>query len=117
MRQPMKLYSWLESKLPSLWLRWVLTTAAVGFYAVAFVMLYPSIGASLAALMVLPVALVAWFFGRRTGLLAAALSFPLNTLLFNLVGEPGWDIGIRQGALSVTFVFMMIALLVGQIRA
>ncbi|MFQ5854662.1 MAG: HD domain-containing phosphohydrolase [Anaerolineae bacterium] len=67
-------------------------------YVLAFVLLYRAQGPEVTALCLLPVAVAGWLFGMRAGLLAGLLSFPLNTLLLDLVGEPGWDTMIRHGA-------------------
>ena len=78
-----------------------LFVASVGwvFYTVLFALFYEEFGSQMAALVLLPVALIAWLWGLRAGLLAALASFGLNTLLFNLISSPelgGWTAVLKQ---------------------
>jgi len=74
-----------------------LTLLAFAVYALGFFAIYPWLGFTTVAFSMFPVLLAAWFFGARGGLLAGLLAFPLNTLLANLAGEPGWDALLRHG--------------------
>jgi PAS domain S-box-containing protein len=98
------------------WQKWVLVAVATGLYASVFLLFDSKMGPATAALSVLPVALVAWFFGPRIGLLAAFLSLPLNTILLNLVGASGWDASIRRGGLPGLLAIVGIAVVVGEIQ-
>ena len=64
-----------------------------GAYVTLFVLGFAFLGAQLGALALLPVALSAWLWGLRAGLVMGALSFAVNTLLFNIVAPAlgGWD--------------------------
>jgi PAS domain S-box-containing protein len=75
----------------------ILTLLACAAYAAAFFLLRAPLGPAIGSLSLLPVLVAAYFFGARGGLLAGLLAFPLNTLLANLAGEPGWDALLRQG--------------------
>jgi len=61
-----------------------LTTTA---YVLAFILLTPNWGLSVAALAALPIMAAGWLLGLRVGLLAGFLAFLLNLLLFQLVGR------------------------------
>lgn len=78
--------------------RWV-TVALVTFllYTIAFFLLHPQMGGSVAALSILPVLLTGWALGIRAGLVTGVLVIFLNTLLLNLAGEVGWDVVWRIG--------------------
>ena len=56
-------------------------------YVLAFFQLYSFLQEDIIALAILPVAIIAWSSGSRTGVVAGILSFPINTLLLNLA-EP-----------------------------
>ena len=72
----------------------------------------------MAALAIVPVFVCAWFFGLRAGLVAGLLSFPLNTLLLNLVGyQPGgWDVIIREGGGYGSVAIVIAGVIVGRLR-
>ena len=65
-------------------------------YALAFVVLFPRLTATVTILAVLPVAAIAWSGGLRAGVAAGLLALPLNTLLMNVTGASGWDALIRS---------------------
>jgi len=69
----------------------------LGIYAILFFWLYPQQGSGVAALVTVPVVVIAWFWGAQLGLVTGLLAFPFNTLLLNLAGESGWDVVIRDG--------------------
>ncbi len=94
----------------------LITTAASSIYGVAFIPLYTALGAGAAAISALPVAVTGWALGLRGGILAGVIAFPLNILLLNLVGEPGWDAVIRSGGAAGTVVLVLIGGTVGRIR-
>ena len=89
------------------------TTAA---YIALFFVLFPWVGASTAALVLLPVIVTAWLFGWRVGVLAGLLAFLLNTLLYNLVGLSGWDIVIRRGGLPGSSLAVLTAMIIGRMQ-
>ncbi len=60
------------------------TTAA---YVLAFILLTPTWGLSVAALATVPIMAAGWLLGLRAGLLTGSLVFVLDVLLFQLVGR------------------------------
>lgn len=60
-------------------------------YGLAFLPLYRAIGDMAPALSMAPVALTAWFYGMRAGVVAGLLAVPLNVLLLTLAAPAGWD--------------------------
>src|SRR5262245_54254976 len=77
--------------------RVILVGTSLLAYALVFVPLYRIAGAGIAALSVVPVAVIGWCLGRWAGLLGGALLIALDTVLFNLAGVPGWDAVLRVG--------------------
>ncbi len=72
-----------------IWLKVSIFLGSFGLYVAVFFALYSDFGTSAAAFLMVPVILTAWLWGMRGGLAAALLAFPLNPLLFSLVGyEP-----------------------------
>lgn len=100
------------------WLQASILLLVWGGYGVLFLALYPQVGAGLAALAILPVVAMAVQAGVRGGLLAGVISFPVNTLLLNLVGyQPGgWDVVIRGGGGPGTLVLVLIGVMVGRLQ-
>ena len=94
----------------------LITISASSICGVAFVPLYNALGAGAAAISALPVAVTGWALGLRGGILAGVIAFPLNIMLLNLVGEPGWDAVIRTGGAAGTVVLVIIGGTVGRIR-
>jgi diguanylate cyclase (GGDEF)-like protein/PAS domain S-box-containing protein len=98
--------------------RWVISLATLAAYVLAFFPLHPLFREGTAALATLPVIAIAWMSNARVGLLAGILSFPLNTLLFNLAEPSPWTWAIMiqgvGGPGSVALVFT--GFLVGLIR-
>ncbi len=100
------------------WAKLALVFGTASVYVVAFFLFYDSMGASVAALVVLPVVTSAWFWGIRAGLLTGLLSAPLNTLLVSLASHQplGWDLVIRIGGGPGTVAVVIIGLVVGRLR-
>src|SRR5687767_2967466 len=98
--------------------RWGIAFGTLLAYALAFFLLYPLFGEGTAALAILPVAVIAWLGGTRVGVLAGLLSFPVNTLLLNLV-EPRafpWEIIFQSGGGPGSLTIVLIGLIVGILR-
>jgi diguanylate cyclase (GGDEF)-like protein/PAS domain S-box-containing protein len=96
---------------------WI-TFAAVATYVLLFFLLYPSLKEAGAALAILPVVVISWLGGARAGLLAGVLSFPLNTLLLNIVvlrANP-WGIVIESGGGPESLAIVLIGFAVGFLR-
>src|SRR2546430_15628171 len=68
-----------------------------------------------AALSLLPVVLAAWMRGARAGVLSAAVTIPVNFLLFRIVGEEG-GVSAIVGGLIAASVFALAAWGGGQLR-
>jgi HD-GYP domain-containing protein (c-di-GMP phosphodiesterase class II) len=95
--------------------RWLIVFFSVGAYVVVFMALFPSFGPGLGPLATLPVVLAAWFWGLRAGLLAGVLCLPLNTILYNIVGLPGWDAVFQSGGGFGTMALLAVGGVVGQL--
>ncbi len=99
------------------WIKPVIVAAAVGIYALIFILLFPTRGLAMGTLVALPVMAAAWFWGTRAGLVAVLLSLPLNTILFNLVGvQPGgWNVIFSSSGGVGTITLLLIGLVVGRL--
>ena len=96
--------------------RVLFSLAVVGAYVLAFFPLYRLTGPGTAALVTAPVIAVAWLWGLRGGLIVGLLTFPLNTLPFNLVGLHGWDPVFREGGGPGQVMLVLIGAGIGQLR-
>ena len=85
-------------------------------YGLAFIPLHAVLGSGGAATSALPVAAIAWVLGFRMGVLAGLIAFPMNIMMFNIVGETGWDVVIRSGGAAGSVVIPLIGGIVGKIR-
>ncbi len=66
-------------------------------YILVFLLLGVKVGPAIASFSTIPVLLFGWTFGLQAGLVAGLVILPVNTLLFNLIGFPGWDVVFRVG--------------------
>ncbi len=108
----------LDTRSGSRQTRITIVLGAASGYAVAFLLIVPTVGAQASALAVIPVVTAAWLFGLRAGLLAALLSLPVNLLLFVLLGRPvaGWS-GLPLGGLGLGTALLLVAgAAVGRLR-
>ncbi|MBW2653334.1 MAG: PAS domain S-box protein [Deltaproteobacteria bacterium] len=66
---------------------------------------------------IIPVIAVGWFYGFKMGICAAILSFPINTLMYELFGIQ-WFPGMVKsgGGVAGTFGLIIIGAAVGRIR-
>lgn len=62
----------------------LITLAGVLLASVVFILIRNTAGDYAAIVSALPIALIAYFFGTRPGLLAATVAFPLNTFVLDL---------------------------------
>src|SRR5258708_18045346 len=91
--------------LQSHWLRLAFGIGVAIAYIAAFFLMYPSRGGQSAALSVLPVIIIAWFFGLRYGLVASLLAFLINAYLIQIAGGTDWAINlVRSGPGTVAVV-------------
>ncbi len=99
----------------SLILRIIIILGISGAYALVFFPLFHWRGADVGSLSVFPVIAAGLLLGLRGGLLTGLLAYPLNTLLLNLAGRPGWDAIFRNkggtGMLALLIVGIAIGLL------
>jgi len=95
--------------------RWGIAFAILIAYVLLFFLLYPRFREGSAALAILPVAVIALLGGTQVGLLAGILSFPLNTLLLNMVETQAnpWAVVILSGGGPGSVAIVLIGLIVG----
>lgn len=92
--------------------------AVFGGYVLFFLFLERGIGlAASASFVAFPVIVAAWLYGTGVGLLAVVISLILNILLFNLVGESGWNTALMHGGLAGTVALTLLAIITGKIKA
>jgi PAS domain S-box-containing protein len=87
----------------------VVILSITGIYLLVFGSIYDFAGLGTGALVGLPIICAGWLLGRRAAIIAVALAVVLNTILYNLMGTPGWDAIIRVGGVPG----MLMALLCG----
>jgi signal transduction histidine kinase len=85
----------LSAKLS--WKRVLVVLLITAVYTALFLTFYSRFGPALISLSFLPVVTAGWLLGLRLGVLVAAAILPLHILLFNLVGNNGWQIVINRG--------------------
>src|SRR5439155_20208469 len=73
-------------------------------------------GSGVGALSILPIICAGWLLGRRAAVAALVLTFVLNTLLYNLIGMPGWDVVFRVGGGPALLVAMLSGIAAGWVR-
>jgi diguanylate cyclase (GGDEF)-like protein len=95
--------------------RYVIAFFAPAVYLVAYFPLASIFGPDAAALSLLPVGLIAWFFGVRAGVVAGVLALPLNTLLLNLSGHPGTAVLITRSGAPGGLVIVFAGALLGRL--
>ncbi len=98
------------------WKRWLLATLTVAVYTIAFVPLYREAGVGVSALSIFPVVILGWLFGAWGGLLAGVFGVGLNAALLHLVGEPGWQIVVRQSGAEGSALILVVGCVIGLLR-
>ena len=93
--------------------RAIIGLASVCAYVLAYRLLLHSLGGSAGIIAVVPIALVAWRFGLRSGVATALLAISISTLLFHFVGESRWDALLAGSALPDSLVLLVIAASIG----
>jgi PAS domain S-box-containing protein len=78
--------------------RLVLVLVVTVVYSFIFINLYPSKGAAIGSLSVVPVIVISWFFGVRAGIVATAFMVPLNGVLAQSTGDSTWYMGLLRGS-------------------
>jgi PAS domain S-box-containing protein len=106
----------LERALPAVtltgehqkWVRAGLALAALAVYVMAYLPPYNFRESGVIELIAMPVLVAAWLFGFWAGLLAALASIPVNTLLLNAVGQPGWELIKASGSLNGSVLVLVL---------
>lgn len=93
-----------------------LIVATIALYVVLFLALYPVFDASVVAFSVIPVGLIGWFCGTRTGLLGTVGLLLLDTVLLNLVGREGVLVLFRVSGIPNLLALFFVAALTGTIQ-
>jgi len=113
----------LKEAFPTMNRIWQRRPAQVGIvllltviYIAAFILAYPRVGPGVGALLVLPLVGAAWFIGLKAALLVWLLSFPLQAMLFHLVGVTGLDAFIRGGGIPGMFAGLVVSVVVGHMH-
>jgi len=88
----------------------------LGFYILMFFLLFRIAGAGIAALSLVPVAILAWMGGVRSGLIAGLSFNLLHVLLFNLLPNYNWFISIREGGGPGIILLIVVGVIVGYLH-
>lgn len=99
-----------------LWRRLALAAGVVVIYAGAFVPLYRQGDTAVLALAIFPVVILGWLFGAWGGLVAGILSVPLNALLLQMVGEPGWSLVLVETGGEGSALVVVVGSVIGLLR-
>lgn len=91
----------------------VVSLLATLLYTAVFLFFFPIVRGGIATLVILPVALIAWFTGRYGGLAAGFLLSGLTGLLFTIIGETIGSQTIMMTAISNTTAMVIVGGLVG----
>lgn len=78
-------------------LRFATSAAIVAAYALLFLPLYSVRGPGIAALAMIPVGILAWLWGARTGVVAGIAAFPLHLGLMAVDGVDGLSEFVARG--------------------
>lgn len=95
--------------------RFTLSLGSLILYILAFMFFYRYLGVSVTAFSVLPVAVMAWFYGLRAGIIIGLLSLALNTLLLNRVGQIGLGVVFETGGGPSFISYMLITIGIGKV--
>lgn len=90
--------------------------SGVIIYILLFSPFYALMDTEVVILSTLPVVLTGWYFGMLFGVLSAFLTFPLNVLMLNIVGEKGWEIMSQGAGLTGTLFMVLIGIVVGRLQ-
>ena len=104
------------SKLDAPTIRRALYVAlAVAFSALIFYVFGSTLGDAAAFVSILPVALVAAFFGSRAGLVATTLAFPFNTFVLDYLSGMRNEQGpVTQTRALITLSLVLVSFAFGQ---
>ncbi len=87
-----------------------------GLYAVLSEFLYQVMGPGAGALAVAPVLMTALFYEVHVIILVWLLCFPLNTLLLNFAGYPGWDAIPQHGGMLGMLMLLILGVAASKMR-
>src|SRR4030042_6739880 len=94
----------------------VVTISVLGYFFV-FTFLYYVFGVAMAISAFIPVIVVAWHYGLVPGIWIAVLSFPVNLLMYDLIGANWIDnMMLSGGGIPGTCGLILIGIVVGRIR-
>jgi diguanylate cyclase (GGDEF)-like protein/PAS domain S-box-containing protein len=109
----MKILRLLPNRKKLTYFTWFISLA----YVLIFILYGSKVGPAIAVFASIPVLLIGWTYGLRVGLAAGLLLFPINTILFNLVGFPGWDVVFRVGGGPGTIMLAFLGGAAGWVHA
>jgi diguanylate cyclase (GGDEF)-like protein/PAS domain S-box-containing protein len=96
--------------------RLIVVTSVGLLYAAIFSALFDRYGIALASLSVVPVATTAWWYGLRGGLIAAAVSLPIHTLLLLWRHNPDWSHMLNVNSSTGLIALVVVGAGIGQLR-
>jgi len=91
--------------------------ALAAIYVAFFSTLFLQLGPGVVALSALPVVGMCVLGGAVAGLIAGIVAFPLNALLLEVNGYPGWDALTSTGGLAVSIAIGLAGLGAGALAA
>ncbi|MEO7912660.1 MAG: PAS domain S-box protein, partial [Roseiflexaceae bacterium] len=94
----------------------VIVLGATGSYLLIFAPIYGLAGSGAGALSILPIICAGWLLGRRAAIAALVLAFVLNTLLYNMMGIPGWGAVFQVGGGPDLLVALLSGIAAGWVR-
>ncbi|MSQ37600.1 MAG: HAMP domain-containing histidine kinase [Chloroflexi bacterium] len=83
---------------------------------ILFVALHPLFRGDVTALALIPVGAVGSAYGALPGIGAALAAILAHTILFNLLGTPGWDAIVRENAVLGSVVVVAVGALSGSVH-
>ncbi len=92
-------------------------TVVLAAYVVVYMLLRQVYGTTVTALIALPVALIAWWSGRKVGLIALVCAVGLNALLMAVMGDKSFaDGSLWVGSVFGTLVLLVFTLSLGAVH-
>lgn len=96
----------------------LLPATGLAIYLLGFVILPQGAKYIAPVLAVFPIAAIGWTMGLRAAMLTTVIIIPLNTILLNLAGYPGWDVMLRYEGRYVigTASLFLVGAAIGRLR-
>jgi PAS domain S-box-containing protein len=82
-------------------------------YIITFLQLYPHI-VGVGALVLLPVLIIAWFYGLIPGIIAGVVAYPLNIVLTNIIAP--FSLSIFNTGLPGHIATIIVAMIIGKVK-